>query len=212
MTKELYYDDPYMKEFDATVVAVNGSDVVLDQTAFYPFNGGQAPDNGELNDAKVVDVQKSGKDIIHVIEGGNFKEGDKVHGKLDWDRRYKLMRLHTSAHIVYEIFTEEFGKQKIIGSNIHPGKARIDFEYPERLDSEKMQKVANRSNEVIEQGLEVTTEEDPEKEGYRWWKAGSWKMPCGGTHVRNASEIGEIKVKRENIGAGKERVEIKLAE
>lgn len=209
MTKKLFYDDAYMKEFDATVISVNGNEILLDQTAFYPFNGGQAPDNGKLNEAKVVDVQKSDEDIIHIIEG-ELKEGDKVHGKLDWDRRYSLMRLHTAAHIVYEIFVEEFGKQKIIGSNMHPGKARLDFEYPERLDPEKLQKVKERANEVIANGLEIETWEDPEKKGYRWWKASSWKMPCGGTHVKNTSEIGEIKVKRENIGAGKERVEIKL--
>jgi Ser-tRNA(Ala) deacylase AlaX len=209
MTKKLFYEDPYMKEFDATVVSVNGTDIVLDQTAFYPFSGGQAPDNGDINGIAVVDVQKSGEDIVHVVEGGKLKENDKVHGKLDWNRRYTLMKLHTAAHIVYEIFTEEFGKQKIIGSNIHPGKARLDFEYPERLELEK---VAERSNGAIAQGLEVETWEDPEKEGFRLWKAGEWEMPCGGTHVKNTSEIGKIKLKRENIGAGKERIEIKLVE
>jgi Ser-tRNA(Ala) deacylase AlaX len=207
MTKKLFYENPYEKEFDAEVVEVKDNGIILDQTYFYPEGGGQPGDTGEISGVKVLDTKNEGNGVLHILEEQKFKVGDKVHGKIDWERRFKLMRLHTAAHIVYEIFTEKFGKQKIIGSNISPDKSRIDFEYPEKLE---LAEVESEANKAISSGLEVQTEDDQEKEGFRWWKAGSWKMPCGGTHVKNTSEIGGIKLKRNNIGAGKERIEITL--
>lgn len=212
-TEKLYYKDPYQKEFDAVVTGISGNDVMLDKTCFYPEGGGQAGDTGVLNGEKVVNTLKRGGRVVHVLENPpEFREGDSIHGKIDWERRYKLMKIHTAAHIVYYKFVEQFGRQKLIGSNMSENRGRIDYEYQERLDPEKLKIVEDETNEIIRNGLEITLEDDPTEAGKRWWRAGEWNMPCGGTHVRDASEIGAIRIKRENIGGGKERVEIKLAE
>ena len=120
------------------------------------------------------------------------------------------MKLHTTAHLAYDIFTEKFGRQKVIGSNISERRARIDFIYPESI-SEKIPEIQNKVLNTIKEGLEVRTYEDNEKKDFRYWECVSSKMPCGGTHVNNTNEIGRVKIKRENLGKGKERMVIELA-
>ncbi|MBL7169853.1 MAG: phenylalanine--tRNA ligase subunit beta [Candidatus Aenigmarchaeota archaeon] len=209
-TERLFYQDPYMKETKAKVTEINGKEVVLDKTLFFAFSGGQASDRGTINEIPVVDAKKENHRIVHVLENKpNFKIGDTVQLKLDWERRYKLMKLHTAAHIVYYPFTEKLGRPKIIGSNINPEKARIDFLYDKPI-SEVIPEIEKESSQTISQGLEIKTELDKKEVEKRWWRCGKWGMPCGGTHVKNTSEIGKIKLKRKNIGAGKERVEIYL--
>ena len=119
------------------------------------------------------------------------------------------MKLHSAAHIVYYPFVEKLGKPKIIGSNINPDKARIDFLYDKPI-TQIIPEIEKEANEAIAKGLEIKSEPDKKDPEKRWWNCGSWGMPCGGTHVKNASEIGKIKLKRKNIGGGKERVEITL--
>jgi len=209
-TERLFYQDPYMKETEAKVTEINGKEVVLDKTLFFAFSGGQASDHGIINGINLVDAKKENHRIVHVLEKEpDFKVGDTVQLKLDWDRRYRLMKLHSAAHVVYYPFVEKLGRPKIIGSNINPDKARIDFLYDKPI-SEIMPEIEKEANQIISQGLEIKTEPDKKEAEKRWWRCGKWGMPCGGTHVKNTSEIGKISLKRKNIGAGKERVEITL--
>ena len=209
-TERLFYKDPYMKETEAKVEEINGKEVVLDKTIFFAFSGGQASDRGTINRIPVVDVRKENHKIVHVLEREpDFKKGETVTLKLEWERRYNLMKLHSAAHLVYYPFVEELGKPKIIGSNVNPDKARIDFLYDKPI-TEKIPKIEEKVNQMISQGLEIKTENDEKDPEKRWWRCNGKGMPCGGTHVRNTSEIGKIKLKRKNIGAGKERVEIAL--
>jgi len=207
MTEKLFHKDAYMKEAHAVVARVDGNRVFLDRTIFFAFSGGQASDRGDISGKPVVDVVEENGDIAHVVDG-KFEPGERVVLKLDWERRYRLMRLHTAAHLVYYLVIERIGKQNIIGSNVAPKKARVDFEYGESLKP-LMSELEKKANEMIAQGAEVRTYDDVKPER-RLWECKEWKMPCGGTHVRDLREIGLIKLKRENIGKGKERVEITL--
>lgn len=209
-TERLFYQDPYMKEAEAKVEEINGKEVILDKTLFFSFSGGQASDNGEINGIKIEDVKKQDNKIVHVLEKEpDFKVGDTVKLKLNWERRYNLMKLHSAAHLIYYPFVKHLGKPKISGSNINEDKARIDFMYDSPL-TEKIPLIEKEANEVISKRLDIETKPDKKEPEKRWWKCEQWKMPCGGTHVKNTSEIGKIKLKRKNIGKGKERIEIIL--
>lgn len=210
-TKKLFWEDPYMKECQAKVTSVDGKEVKLDPTIFYAFSGGQASDSGTIGEIP-VEKAVANEDIFYVLEREpNFGEGDKVKVKIDWDRRYKIMKLHSAAHLIFFLFKEKTGKKKIIGSNVSERKSRLDYEYPERI-TPLLPEIEEKANEIISQGKEVKTYPDEENPRKRWWESGEWKCPCGGTHVKNLKEIGKLKLKRKNIGAGKERIEIKLAE
>ncbi|MFH1275799.1 MAG: phenylalanine--tRNA ligase subunit beta [Candidatus Woesearchaeota archaeon] len=209
-TERLFYQDPYMKEAEAKVEEINGKEIILNKTLFFAFSGGQASDSGEINGIKIIDVKKENHKIVHLLEKEpDFKIGDTVKLKLDWERRYRLMKLHSAAHLIYYPFVETLGKPKIIGSNINEDKSRIDFIYDSPI-SEKIPLIEKEANRVIAEGLNIITEPDEKNPEKRWWKCKDWKMPCGGTHVKNTSEIGKIILKRKNIGKGKERVEVYL--
>ncbi len=213
-TKKLFYDNPYQSEADAEVVKIEGKKVWLDQTIFYAFSGGQASDTGTIEDSKVIDVQKENGEFVHFLEEEpSFQEGGMVHLKLDWERRFHLMQLHTAAHIVHKIFSDRTGIKKLIGSNISPEKARLDYSYEENINSFLLE-IESEVNKLIQKKIEIKTFADKDNPEKRWWQLDSkedWKMPCGGTHVKNTKEIEAIKLKRKNIGAGKERIEITLA-
>lgn len=214
MTKKLFYNDQYSKEATARVVRIDNNQVWLDQTIFFAFSGGQENDSGTINGMKIVDLKWSEdkKEIIHVLESApNFKVGDQVQLQLDWEKRWKLMRLHSAAHVVGDVLEKKFGIKEYVGSNVTVEKSRLDILYPENI-SPKIPEIEKLSNDFIAKGLDVKIYEDEKEKGLRWWECEGIKMNCSGTHVKNLKEIGQVKLKRSNIGKGKERVEIKLAE
>ena len=99
----------------------------------------------------------------------------------------------------------------VVGSNITIEKSRIDYEMDTPI-SEYFEKIQAKLDEIVSQDAEVKVYDDPEKPGWRWWEVLEWKMPCGGTHVKRTGEIGKVRLKRKNTGAGKERIEIMLDE
>ena len=229
MTKALYLEDSYLKEFQANVVkAIDGKYIVLDQTSFFPNSGGQLHDTGTLTtsdgrSAKVIFVKKFGEDISHEIEG-DLKEGDKVTGKIDWDRRYIIMKMHTASHIISAIFHKE-AKAKITGNQLGIEKSRIDFNL-EDFDREKIQHYITLANQEISKGILVETFFLPREEAMkipgviklagalppdikelRIVKIGDVDIQAdGGTHVKNTSEIGQIELlKLENKGKNNRR-------
>jgi len=211
MVIKLFWKDPYMKECYAKVTAIEGNKVWLDQTIFFAFSGGQASDKGAINNINVLEAVKQNEDEIYYVleKEPNFAVGDNVKVDIEWDYRYKIMKLHSAAHIVYYFFIEKAGKQKVIGSNISIDKARLDFAYNESVSS-LLPEIEEKTMEAIKQGIDIRTFEDEKDPSRRLWQCGKWLMPCGGTHVKNTKEIGQIKLKRKNIGAGKERIEIIL--
>jgi len=211
-TLRLYWLDPYIYRFKARVESIFGRDVVLDGTYFYPQGGGQIYDTGTISDIKVVGVRREGDLILHTLESEpTFTVGSEVECLLDWDRRYRIMRLHSAAHLLYYAMQEEFGGECLPAS---PGltddkKSREDYLFKEKLDLQRLQRVEERVNELIKAGFEIRTWTEGET---RYWKIDPYPaMLCGGTHPKNTSEIGGVKVSRgKKPGAGKERIEITL--
>ena len=170
-----------------------------------------------IGGVNVIQATKQGDkeniiDIEYELEQNPpFKVGDKVEIIINSERRRKLRNLHSAAHIVYYLFTEKHGKQKIIGSNIAEDKARIDLEY-EKPIQELLPELEQEMNKCLASGQEIIRIPDEKSPDLWWWICGKWKMPCGGTHPHNTREIGLIRLKRKNIGKGKERIEIYLQE
>lgn len=212
-THRIYWNAPYQKEFDAKVIEIKDSEfgkvVVLDQTCFYAMSGGQTGDSGTLNGERVRDTryEDNKKQVIyHYLEAEEteLKVGDEVHGEIDWDRRYKIMRLHSLVHIMGILFEKEYPGNTVIGSNVNEKKGRADWEFFEDIDIEKLQ---NQTQEAIDTKADVTTKGSSEDEERRIWDmAGFGTMPCGGTHVKNSSEIGKIRLKRKSLGKQGQRV------
>ena len=211
MVKLLYQDNPYMKECRSRVVDITNNEVLLEQSCFFAFSGGQASDSGTINNIPVKEAFWRTDEIIYVLENvPGFKIDDEVTVKIDWEKRHRIMKLHTAAHIVYEFFIKKAGNQKVIGSNISLDKARLDFEYKESVGP-LLKELEEQSNKFIAEDKNVLTYPDEEDEKRRWWEIKDFaKMPCGGTHVKKTAEIGKIKLKRKNLGSNKERIEVIL--
>ncbi|MDD5086305.1 MAG: alanyl-tRNA editing protein [Candidatus Nanoarchaeia archaeon] len=200
-----------MKECYSRVAAIEDNKVWLDKTVFFAFSGGQASDKGTINGINVLEAVKQNEDEIYYIleKEPDFAVGDNVKVEIDWDYRYKIMKIHSAAHIVYYYFIEKVGQQKVIGSNISIDKARLDFAYDESVGL-LLEEIQEKTNNTIKEGIDIKTFQDEKDPTRRFWECGKWLMPCGGTHVKNTKEIGQIKLKRKNIGAGKERIEVIL--
>ena len=210
--RKLFLEDPYSKECTAKVESTNGNEVRISQSIFFAFSGGQESDSGTIGGIPVKEARKEADGgITYVLESTpTFAPGNEVHVKIDWDKRYRIMKLHTAAHVVWFLFEKKTGVKKLIGSNVTNEKSRIDYEFPESLSS-ILPELEKEVNELISKGMEIKTYADAENQERRWWEMGEWKCPCGGTHLKNLKEIGQLKLKRKNLGKGKERIEITLA-
>jgi len=214
-TQKLFWDNPYQTECTGRVTSIVGNKIKLDQTIFFAFSGGQESDEGTIGGIKVLQAVKLGDkeniiDIEYELETEpTFKVGDTVEIRINSERRKKLRDLHSATHIVYYLFSQKYGKQKIIGSHIAQEKARIDFEFGESLQ-ELLPEIEQKVNAFLAEGHSIIRKPDENSPDLWWWICGEWKMPCGGTHPRTTSEIGTVKLKRKNIGKGKERIEIFL--
>ena len=216
MTKKLFWDNPYQTECTTVVTSINENKVKVDQTIFYAFSGGQESDDGTIGGIKVIEAKKEGDkenivDIEYTLETTPlFKVGDVVQIIIDPEKRSKLRRLHSAAHLVYYKTIEMVGPLKIMGSNVTEDKARMDFLY-ELPISDKIPIIETNINSYIAKNIPITMYHDQEKMDLRWWTCENNRMPCGGTHVQNTNEIGPLKLTRVNKGKGKERIEIFLA-
>ena len=215
MTELLYQKDGYLKEFDALVTAVNPDEkaITLDRTAFYPGGGGQPNDMGMLGGLKVLKVRKAGDEVLHIVEGDLPSVGARVHGRLDWDRRYRLMRTHTAMHILCGCVFRDYGAQ-VTGGDMEPLKGRMDFEF-ERLQKELVNVIEAAVNREVQAGRDVRVKILPRDEAFRIPDLIRTKINLlpegiqqvrtveivgldlqadGGTHVNNTSEVGQIRV------------------
>ncbi len=215
MTIKLFWDDPYLTTCTAVVTSIDVRVVKLDRTIFYAFSGGQESDTGTIGGISVLEAHKQGDkesiiDIDYTLaEVPLFRVGDTVEVVIDAAKRDRLRRLHSAAHLLYYSAIFVLGPIKIVGSNVGMDKARMDFSYELPL-VEKIALIEEAVNSVISSGVAIVMKNDEEKADLRWWTCGEHKMPCGGTHVRNVSEIGPLRLARVNKGKGKERIEIFL--
>ena len=234
MTALLFRDDAYATECEATVTAVGEKGIELDRTVFYPTGGGQPGDCGVLKspagDIAIATAQKGeGPDaVLHVAAPGARQPavGERVVAAIDWTRRHRLMRYHTALHLLCSIVPGG-----VTGGSIGEDKARLDFDVA--TDSLDKAALESRLNALVAGAHPVTprwiTDEEmsarPELVRTMSVKPptghgrvrllgieGVDLQPCGGTHVRNTAEIGEVTVtKIENKGKQNRRVIIGIA-
>ena len=217
MTELIYQHDSYVKEFDATVTGIDAENnsVLLDRTAFYPGGGGQPNDEGSLIvDGVTYHVAKAQRGNVHVIAGDALPEvGASVHGVLDWERRYKLMRTHTAMHILCGVVWRDYGAT-VTGGNMELLKGRMDFKF-ERLQKELVSEIEERINTEMEKGYDLRVNILPREEAFQIPDlirteinllppgipevrtveiVGLDLQADGGTHVKNTREVGRIRV------------------
>jgi alanyl-tRNA synthetase len=233
-THPLYYDDHYTKEFDATIIwkqtTPRGTEVILDKTVFYPEGGGQPADKGVLlingKSIPVIHVEKAGNSIIHVLKSP-VNGGVAVHGKIDWDHRYTLMKHHTGTHVVNGALRKIFGEHIWqAGSQLGLTEARFDFAHYKPIADDEIPKIEQVANEFIRQAVPVEKKvmkrnEAERQYGFRLYQGGVppgnlirvLHIPgidveaCGGTHLNNTKEIEKVRIlKTERIADGVNRI------
>jgi alanyl-tRNA synthetase len=211
--KKLFWDDPYRTSNVTTVESVQGRDVTVRESVFFSFSGGQESDSGTIGGISVERAKITANTIVYTLaEDHSLQIDDTVRIVIDWDRRYRLMRLHFAAEIVLWLFMERFPGIERIGAHISEHKARIDFKREEPITS-ILSATSSDANDVIARNMAITSAFRNQAEESRYWEiVGFGSIPCGGTHIRSTGEVGPIRLSRKNIGKGKERVEIKLIE
>jgi len=209
----MFWEDPYLDELSTTVETVNEDIITLRETIAYAFAGGQQSDEGTIGGYRILKAQKNGIEIYYSLESGhNLKSGDKVLQKIDWEKRYKIMKLHFAAEIILELVNQNFGNPEKIGANITSEKARIDFIWENNI-SEMFPVLETKAKQLIEANKPIESAFSSEEDQIRYWKIeGFGRVPCGGTHIKRTGEIGSLRLKRERQGKNKERIEIYLAQ
>ncbi len=224
MTELLYQTDSYLREFDATVTAIDplrgtveGNAVALDRTAFYPGGGGQPNDLGTLSvegrTLKVNKLRKAGDIAWHEAEGVPLDVGAKVHGAIDWERRYSLMRTHTAMHILCGVIFRDYGAS-VTGGNMELLRGRMDFEF-ETMRQELVREIEEKINLEVANARDVRVKILPREEAFQIPDLIRTKINLlpegiaqvrtveivgldlqadGGTHVANTREVGRIRV------------------
>jgi len=231
-TRLLFYEDPYLSSFPAKVIEViDDKWVVLDQTAFYSEGGGQPGDHGVVRstqgEGSVVDTQRIGNVILHLMEDPIPKPGETVSCNIDWGRREKLMRSHTATHIV------NGSARRVLGQHVWQCGAqkgldvnRLDITHHQHLNSDQIKEIEIMANRFLVTDTPVNVsfmsrEEAEQKYGFRLYQGGAvpgreirvvqigdWEIEaCGGTHCRSTGEVGLIKlIRSERIQDGVERL------
>ncbi|MFM2657247.1 alanine--tRNA ligase-related protein [Vibrio owensii] len=213
MTHKVFWDDPYQVELESTVSRVDGSCIELEETIFYAESGGQESDAGTIGGIQVIKAEKQGLSIVYTLEHEpNFQAGAVVTTQIDWARRYALMKLHFAAEVILQVVTHRFPEMTKVGAHISADKSRIDFEWHESVKP-LLPELQQKAQSVIDSHADIISDFSDTSEQRRYWKVdGFAQVPCGGTHLKNTSEVGRIQLKRKNIGKGKERIEISLVE
>ncbi|HZS88744.1 MAG TPA: alanyl-tRNA editing protein [Chloroflexota bacterium] len=217
MTTLIYHADSYAREVDALVTAIDGTRVALDQTVFYAQGGGQPADHGLLSwadgEARVRDVRRTGDEVWHDLDGPLPAVGSAVHGAIDWERRYALMRAHTALHILCGVIWRDYGA-RVTGGSMEPGSARMDFEL-ESMSANFAAEVEERINAEVAADREIRVRQLPRDEAFAIPDlirtrinllppeiqvvrvveiVGLDLQADGGTHVARTGEVGRISV------------------
>ena len=228
----LFIEDSYLKDFDATILNIDSNKIILDRTAFYAKSGGQPGDIGKITlngkEINIIDtVYDNKQNILHVCENSNdLKIDEKIKGKINWEIRYKHMRMHTALHLLCSLIPYD-----VTGGQISYEKSRLDFNANDKIEKEEIE---NKINQLVKDDHEIsyqwiTLEEldnQPDlvrtmsvkppriNNEIRLVKIGSIDLqPCGGTHVKRTKEIGNIRIgKIENKGKMNRRVNLSISD
>lgn len=238
MTELLYQTDSYIQEFDASIASLFEAEhaVVLDRTAFYPGGGGQPCDTGTLTVGgqtyAVEKVKKQGDEVLHFL-GGDLPlppVGSAARGSLDWVRRYALMRTHTALHVLCGTIFRDYGAL-VTGGDMQPGKGRLDFEF-ETMRGELVREIEAAINKEVAAARDIRVQILPREDAFQIPDLIRTKINLlpegisqvrtveivgldlqadGGTHVRNTSEVGTIRiVDYKSKGAINKRIYIEI--
>ena len=230
MTQELFRDDSYLQTCDAVVTAVDGNVLQVDQTVFYPLGGGQPGDTGTVSwdggNAPIVDTRYVNGGIGHILEEDATPPapGTPVRLQIDWERRYRHMRMHTAMHLLGSVL-----RYGVTGGNISATKSRLDFDMEDTVDKDAVGAALGRlvaedhavsCRWVSEDELDANPDlvrtmsvQPPRGKGsIRLLEIeGVDLQPCGGTHVRSTAEVGAVRIgKVEKKGRQNRRVNIHL--
>ncbi len=205
---ELFYVQPYVKEFDAVVTGCargkKGWEVTLDRTAFYPEGGGQLADSGTLGGAAVSDTRHKDGHIVHFCDAP-LEVGSSVRGVLDWTKRFDHMQAHSGEHIVSGLIHQKYGYDNV-GFHMAPDRVTVDFDG--LLTDEQLSEVEREANEAVWANSPVSVDfpsaEDLARLEYRSKKELTGEVrivtfpgvdvcACCGTHVMRTGEIGQIR-------------------
>ena len=234
MTEQIYNSDAYIKELDSKIIEVNEDHIVLDKTIFFPGGGGQPNDLGSIfvdkQELKVEKVSwKDGK-IAHFINVNDLKVGDLIKSKIDWERRFKLMRTHTALHILCGVIWRDY-QAAVTGGNMEPLKGRMDFEFPS-LSAELTEEIEKKVNVEVQEDREITVDFLPREEAFQIPDLIRTKVNLlpeslkiirtinihgldlqadGGTHVSSTLKVGKIKITgHESKGKINKRIRIAI--
>ena len=235
-TKLLYHENSFTYECSAKVVAVDGDEIALDATVFFPGGGGQMPDRGTITwdnrqqEASVIALNKRDDVVWHTLDRLPPPIGTEIVGTIDWEFRYQMMRTHTALHILCGTIWKEFGVQ-VTGGQMYPDKARMDFAM-ENLNKERIAYIEEKVNEAIEADYPIRVYTLPRDKAFAIPDLIRTKINLlppgiedvriveivgldlqadGGTHVNHTKEVRGIKIiKTENKGKINKRIEIKL--
>jgi len=235
-TKLLYHENSFTYECSAKVVAVDGDEIALDATVFFPGGGGQMPDRGTITwdnrqqEASVIALNKRDDVVWHTLDRLPPPIGTEIVGTIDWEFRYQMMRTHTALHILCGTIWKEFGVQ-VTGGQMYPDKARMDFAM-ENLNKERIAYIEEKVNEAVEADYPIRVYTLPRDKAFAIPDLIRTKINLlppgiedvriveivgldlqadGGTHVNHTKEVRGIKIiKTENKGKINKRIEIKL--
>jgi len=235
VTGELFLKDSYMKEFEARVVKLEGREVVLDRTAFYPGGGGQPADKGTLGIGpvmtSVVDARREGGEVVHVLDKAIPDTVRDLKGALDWERRYAHMRYHTALHVLSGVIWRNF-EAKVTGGQMRADRARMDFSFPGEWTAGVVGEIERLTNEALAEERPVRVYELEREEALanpdlirtqvnlvpervrtiRIVEIESLDTQAdGGTHVANTREVGEMEITgHKSKGRQNKRIEFVL--
>ncbi len=208
MTELCYYSDGYKKEIDVELVEIRGNALVFDRTIFYPEAGGQPGDRGFWGSVPILDTQKDKKDgtPLHIVnDSSKFHIGDRATLTLDWEHRYKYMKEHSCQHLISALF---FKEEEIGTVAVHQGEEILTIETDVKdISQEVLLSIEDKANESVRKGLRIYQKEMSHIEAENLHMRRTIKVDgdvkvvfidtldavaCGGVHVANTSEIGEI--------------------
>ncbi len=235
MTRELFLEDSYRREFRTDVKKIDGREVVLEETAFFPGGGGQPADKGTIGigpvNAAVVDARREGGDIVHVLDRAIPDTVKELKGELDWERRYAHMRHHTALHVLSGVIWKAFDA-KVTGGQMRADRARMDFSFPGEWTAQVVGEIERLTNGALAENRPVKVYGLPREEALgnpdlirtqinlvpervetvRIVEIeGLDTQADGGTHVANTREVGEIEITaHKSKGRQNKRVEFVL--